>query len=169
MPKDIFGLLKGKESTFTCLENFGCVGTAEVKFHAKTIEDRLQLPIPVRKCLLDRDCDEIPLYQNQTGYFNDLETLEWFWDLPKESSEDDPGKKTPNSHCSKPFVEGLSGDGRGDVSVSVLPTSASALAVPPIDDSSTEDFFVCESHKTPSKRHATSEQECPNAPKKGES
>ena len=126
VPKDIFGLLKGKGSTFTCSENFGCVGTAEVKFHAKTIENRLQLPIPVRKCLLERDCGEIPLYENQTGYFNDLESLEWFWDLPKESSEDDPGKKTPNSHCSKPFLEGMSGDGRGDVSDVCLSFSSSA-------------------------------------------
>ena len=64
------------------------------------------------------------------------------------------------------LFEDMSGDSRRDVSVSDFLTSASALAVPQIDDSSTEDIFVCEIHKSPSKHIATSEQESPDAPKK---
>ena len=78
VPKDLFSLLQAKGSTFTFRENLGSVGDAEIKFHARTLSDRLESPLHVRKIPLDRDSDEIPLYENKMGCFNDLETLEWF-------------------------------------------------------------------------------------------
>ena len=38
----------------------------------------------IKKVLFKCDCEELPLSENQMGYFSDLETLEWFWDITKE-------------------------------------------------------------------------------------
>ena len=56
-------------------------------FHHHTIGDRFELPSQVRQALFERDCEEIPLSENQLGYFSDLETLEWFWEIVKDESD----------------------------------------------------------------------------------
>ena len=65
----------------TILEN---VPTSTNSYRAKTVVDRLELPTQVKKVLFECDCEDIPLSENQMGYFSDLDTLEWFWDIVKE-------------------------------------------------------------------------------------
>ena len=57
----------------TILEN---VPTSTNSYQAKTVIDHFELPTQVKKELLKCDGEEMPLLENQVGYFSDLETLE---------------------------------------------------------------------------------------------
>ena len=57
--------------TSTFLEN---VPTSTNSYRAKTVVDRMELLTQVEKVLFKCDCEEIPLSENQMGYFSDLET-----------------------------------------------------------------------------------------------
>ena len=130
VPKERFGLLHAKGSTFTFRENLGSVGDAEIKFHARTLSDRLELPLHVRKTLLDRDCEEIPLYENQMGYFNDLETLEWFWYVPKDENNDVTKTESPIQDYLNPNVESFVLETDSGIFTDETSTRQNALAIP---------------------------------------
>ena len=167
VPKELFSLLHAKGSTFTFRENLGSVGDAENTFHARTLPDRLELPLHVRKTLLDRDCEEIPLYENQMGYFNDLETLEWFWNIPKDGSSDVTKPESPIQGYPNPNVESFALETDSCIFTGEPSTSRNVLAIPPCDDSSVEgEIFVCEPPQTPTKLNPIDSPECPPAPKK---
>ena len=167
VPKDLFFLLNGKGSTSALRGNLGSVGDSEIKFHARTLPDRLELPLHVRKTLLERDCEEIPLYENQTGYFNDLETLEWFWNIPKDENTHKEAAESPlQPH---PNVEVATFPLESEASIFMCETSnnRTALSIPACEDNSNEgEMFVCEPPLTPAKTAPTEPEECPPAPKK---
>ena len=126
IPENLFGVLTATSSAPTMSSNISLVVSDDTNYRAKTIEDRLHLPLHVRKTLLDRDCEEIPLYENQNGYFNDVETLEWFWDIPKEDgkshgSDADMNLVPPNTipECDSCIF------------ICETPSSAAALETPP--------------------------------------
>ena len=168
VPKELFSLLHAKGSTFTFRENLGSVGDAENKFHARTLPDRLELPLHVRKTLLDRDCEEIPLYENQMGYFNDLETLEWFWNIPKDGNSDVTKPESPiQQDCTNLNVGSFPLEANAGIFIYEPSTSQTALSIPPCEDSSNEgEIFVCEPPATPTKVTSIDSPECPPAPKK---
>ena len=164
VPKDLFGLMNAKGSTDT-RDNPGASVETDVTFLARTLTDRLELPIHVRRTILERDCEEIPLYENQTGYFNDLETLEWFWDVPQENSNEMKAESS-NQLYSNLAVETSSMESEGEFFM-FENSSQSVLAVPPCDESSNEgEAFVYESPQTPMKATSTVSPDCPPAPKK---
>ena len=52
-------------------------------FNPETIDEN------VRKILYDYDIKEIPLYENQEGYWRDLEIIDSFWRIPKSPESPD--------------------------------------------------------------------------------
>ena len=54
---------------FTSHEN---VPTQANSHRVKTVIDRLELPTQAKKVLFKCECDQIPLSENQMGYFSDL-------------------------------------------------------------------------------------------------
>ena len=55
----------------------------EFVFNPETIDEN------VRKILYDYDIKEIPLYENQEGYWRDLEIIDSFWRIPKSPESPD--------------------------------------------------------------------------------
>ena len=65
-------LLKGSQYTLDFLTNY----TREFIFDTSVLEAN------VRKIFYDYDLKEIPLYENQEGYWRDLERIEALWKIP---------------------------------------------------------------------------------------
>ena len=55
----------------------------EFVFNPETIDEN------VRKILFDYDIKEIPLYENQEGYWRDLEIIDSFWRIPTSPESPD--------------------------------------------------------------------------------
>ena len=166
IPKDLFGLLNAKGSTVNRRENLAAVGEADANFVARTLIDRLELPLHVRRTLLERDCEEIPLYENQTGYFNDLESLEWFWDVPEENVGERKTEPT-NQLGAKLALENSSMEEEGDIFMCETTSSQSVSTVPPCDETlDGGESFVFKSPQTPMKVVPNVLPDCPPAPKK---
>ena len=127
-------------------------------FTQELVMDRFSLPMEVRKILFECDCDEIPLSENQLGYFSDLETLEWFWDMVEEEKSSFRSQKgTPPS----PFQEPLNEDStqEGEQLICHGPTDEA------FQEKKTGDVCVCEPPVTPQIMD-TKEMSCPPRPKK---
>ena len=71
-------LLKGSQYTLDFVTNY----IREFIFDPMVLEEN------VRKILHDYDIKEIPLYENQEGYWRDLEMIESLWKLPTIDSPD---------------------------------------------------------------------------------
>ena len=71
-------LLKGSQYTLDFVTNY----IIELIFDPMVLEEN------VRKILHDYDIKEIPLYENQEGYWRDLEMIESLWKLPTNDSPD---------------------------------------------------------------------------------
>ena len=169
IPKTLFSLLRPTGSASTTGTNICSVVLDDTTFHAKTVEDRLHLPLHVRKTLLDRDCEEIPLYENQTGYFNDVETLEWFWDIPKETRKSNESELYTNSSLFTDLaIPNTMDDCSGEIFICETPSSATALETAAyVVDMNAEDVSMSESPPTPEKKNEPNDHlECPPAPKK---
>ena len=165
IPKSLFGVLKATVSAPTaCANRF--VVTDDTNYRSETIEDRLQLPLHVRKSLLDRDCEEIPLYENQTGYFNDVETLEWFWDVPKEDGKSDGSEAETKEFFPNVSSQSTIHDCDGGIFISETPNDPAALVTSPCVINTDEDNSMHESPSTPEKTDPMSLTDCPPAPKK---
>ena len=131
----------------TTLEN---VPTSTNSYRAKTVVDRLELPTQVKKVLFNGDCEEIPLSENEMGYFSDLEALEWFWDIVKEKFQ-----RTKEVTLPSPVKENSTEE--GELLVYQEPKTAENI--------SNADVFSCQRPKTP-KTMGSNEKACPPAPKK---
>ena len=70
-----------KGAQYTIDHVTGCV--REFVFNPETIDES------VRKILYDYDIKEIPLYENQEGYWRDLEIIDSFWRIPKSPESPD--------------------------------------------------------------------------------
>ena len=92
VPKDVFGLLKAEGGSVTSADSLGA-GLADKKFHAKQLADRFELPLHVRKILFKLYCEEIPISENQPGYFSDLETIECFRDIVRNKERQHKKRK----------------------------------------------------------------------------
>ena len=136
----------------TILEN---VPTSTNSYRAKTVIDRLELPTQVKKVLFKCDCEEIPLSENQMGYFSDLETLEWFWDIVNE----DDFQRTKEVALPSPFesIVNENSTEEGELLVYQEPKTAGNI--------SNADVFTCQRPKTP-ETMGSNDKECPPAPKK---
>ena len=71
-------LLKGSQYTLDFVTNY----TREFMFDTSVLEAN------VRKIFYDYDLKEIPLYENQEGYWRDLERIEALWKIPNIDSPD---------------------------------------------------------------------------------
>ena len=71
-------LIKGSQDTLDFVTNY----TREFIF------DTFVLEANVRKIFYDYDLKEIPLYENQEGYWRDLERIEALWKIPNIDSPD---------------------------------------------------------------------------------
>ena len=71
-------LLKGPQYTLDFVTNY----TREFIFDTSVLEAN------VRKIFYDYDLKEIPLYENQEGYWRDLEKIEALWKIPNIDSPD---------------------------------------------------------------------------------
>ena len=71
-------LLKGSQYTLDFVTNY----TREFIFDTSVLEAN------VRKIFYDYDLKEIPLYENQEGYWRDLERIEALWKIPNIDSPD---------------------------------------------------------------------------------
>jgi len=58
----------------------------ENKVENKEIMDRDDLPQSVKRKLFSYDCENVPLSENQLGYFGDVQTLEDYWQIQRPSS-----------------------------------------------------------------------------------
>ena len=47
----------------------------------KQVADRFKLPLHVRQIQFELDCEMVPIFQNQLGYFSDLRKIECIWDV----------------------------------------------------------------------------------------
>ena len=163
IPKNLFSVLRATSPAPSLSSNLSLVVTDDTTYRAKTVEDRLHLPLHVRKTLLDRDCEEIPMYENQTGYFNDVETLEWFWNIPKDDgklhqgSDADTNLALPNTlpECD------------GGIFIFETPSTAAALETPPcLINTDGEETSMRESPSTPETKDPMDHIDCPPAQKK---
>ena len=71
-------LIKGYQYTLDCVTNY----TREFIFDTSVLE------VNIRKIFYDYDSKEIPLYENQDGYWRDLEGIEALWKTPNIDSHD---------------------------------------------------------------------------------
>ena len=71
-------LMKGAQYTIEHVTGY----VREFVFNPETIDEN------VRKTLYDYDIKEIPLYENQEGYWRDLEIIDSFWRIPSPESPD---------------------------------------------------------------------------------
>ena len=78
LPKTVFQIMKPENLRANNETGVKDTDSSCSSFHHHTIGDRFELPSQVRQALFERDCEEIPLSENQLGYFSDLETLECF-------------------------------------------------------------------------------------------
>ena len=155
LPKLIMDLLKLKASgprISSILEN---VPTSTNSYRAKTVVDRLELPTEVKKVIFKCDREKTPLSENQMGYFSDLETLEWFWDIVNGEEFQRTKEITLPSHFETFVNEGSTQE--CDLLVHQEPKTAGNI--------SNADVFTCQRPKTPEKMDSN-EQKCPPAPKK---
>ena len=72
-------LLKGAQYTIEQVTGY----ITEFFFNSETIDEN------VRKTLYDYDIKKIPLYENQEGYWRDLEIIDSFWRIPKSPESSD--------------------------------------------------------------------------------
>ena len=72
-------LMKGAQYTIDHVTGY----VREFVFNPETIDEN------VRKILYDYDIKEIPLYENQEGYWRDLEIIDSFWRTPKSPESPD--------------------------------------------------------------------------------
>ena len=72
-------LMKGAQYTMDYVTGY----VREFVFNPETIDEN------VRKTLYDYDIKEIPLYENQEGYWRDLEIMKSFWGIPKSPESPD--------------------------------------------------------------------------------
>ena len=136
----------------TILEN---VTTSSNNYRAKTVVDRLELPTQVKKVLFKCDCEEIPFSENQMGYFSDLETLEWFWDIVKEEEFQRTKEVTLPSPSETLVSENSTKE--GELLVYQEPETTGNI--------SNADVFTCQQPKAP-ETMVSNEKECLPAPKK---
>ena len=155
LPQPLMEILKLKASgprISTSLEN---VPTSTNSYRAKTVVDRLELPTQVKKVIFKCDCEEIPLSENQMGYFSDLETLEWFWDIVKEDEFQRTKEVTLPSHFETIVNENSTDE--GELLVYQEPKTTGNI--------SNTDVFTCQQPKTP-ETMGSNNKGCPPAPKK---
>ena len=72
-------LMKGAQYTTDHVTGY----VREFVFNPETIDEN------VRKIHFDNDIKEIPLYENQEGYWRDLETMDGFWRIPTSPESPD--------------------------------------------------------------------------------
>ena len=100
LPKTIFNMLEYETNGDETTSSSQLDQHAETPFTAKVIDDRFLLPLKVREALFEIDCQNIPWSENQMGCMNDLETLEWYWNIA--TTPESPEKVAP---CSLPVLE----------------------------------------------------------------
>ena len=105
-------LLKGSQYTLDFVTNY----FREFVFDPMILEDN------VRKILYDYDLKEIPLYENQEGYWRDLEAIESLWKTEKTES---PVSTLFENELSTPSTPAMKN------SCSIEPDS-STIATPPV-------------------------------------
>ena len=72
-------LMKGAQYTIAHVTGY----VREFVFNPETIDEN------VRKILYDYDIKKIPLYENQEGYWRDLEFIDSFWRIPNSTESPD--------------------------------------------------------------------------------
>ena len=95
VPKAVLDVLQTDTNLSSLLKGLEGEETPSKNFEKQTIFDRFQLPPEVQRVLFERDCEEIPMSENQLGYFSDLKTLEWFWEIVQDSSRTEVSPASP--------------------------------------------------------------------------
>ena len=150
LPKTIMNVIKVKAQPSTFATNTEDQQTPKKQLTGTTVVDRFDLPKEVRKVLFECDCAEIPLSENQLGYFSDLETLEWFWDIVKQECSQD--KEITTSSPEQSITD-------GECTISARRSETAT------EEMSDGNVFICESPVTPEMMNLQ-ELECPPTPKK---
>ena len=161
VPKLLFKILRPENLIGSIAPGLEGAEISKSNFRYEIIGDRFDLPDQVRKVFFQRDCEEIPLSENQLGYFSDLETLEWFWEIVSESQR--TKEVSPPSPFQTPPAEDSTQEGEMLFEHAMEPQPTD---VQNCEKSSDAEVFVCESHHTPKKYDRRQDVECPTAPKK---
>ena len=161
IPKPVFKMLRPEKLAGGIAPGPGGSASSNSSFSYQIIGDRFELPIQVRQVLFQRDCEEIPLSENQLGYFSDLETLEWFWEIVSDSNR--AKEVSPPSPLQTPPADDSTQEGEILLEDETKPES---IDTQNYDKLSEGDIFVCETLHTPPIGERSVELECPTAPKK---
>ena len=156
VPKAVLNVLQTDTKLMSLTKGLQGEESADKNFDHSTIYDRFQLPPEVRRVLFERDCEEIPMSENQMGYFSDLETLEWFWEIVQESSQ--RKEVSPPSPLKTPPQEDSTQEGE-----MLLEDEQEPQRMVEHPDDST---FICETSVTPTRKQSSDDALCPPAPKK---
>ena len=110
------GLIKGAQNTINHVTGY----VREIVCSPETIDEK------VRKILYDYEIKEVPLIENQEGYWRQLESIETFWRMP--TSPDCPGVTT---QAISPLPDSTSAPSIPEVAeVSLI--ASSSLEMPPV-------------------------------------
>ena len=109
-------LMKGAQYTIDHVTGY----VREFVFNPETIDEN------VRKILYDYDIKEIPLYENQEGYWRNLEIIDSFWLIPKS-----PESPNITSRSNSPLPDSTPTPSTPKVAeVSII--ASSSLETPPV-------------------------------------